>query len=249
MRTVIANWKMNPETVEEAKRIFSGIKRISTNLKRTQVVVAPPTLFAPLFVKAQHKKLVVAAQDTWYEQKGSFTGQISPTMLVDAGVSSTIIGHSERRALGETNELIQKKVIAALKAGLGVTLCIGETTRDADGSYFNGIRTQLASALTGLPRVALAQLVIAYEPVWAIGAIEPMNTHDIHSMMIFIKKTLGDIFTKDVAKTIPIVYGGSVFAENAAEIIEKGGVQGLLVGRESLTNGFLDLLKIVDAVK
>jgi triosephosphate isomerase (TIM) len=249
MRTIIANWKMNPETLQEAKQIWSGTKRVSAQLKRTQIIVCPPALFAPNFTKGQHKKLQVGLQDIFHETKGSYTGQLSPTMARDMDINATIVGHSERRKLGETNELIHKKVMTALNQGMTVVLCIGETYRDNDGAYLNVIREQLMIALANIQRSSLSKLQVAYEPVWAIGATEPMTATDIHGMTIFIKKTLGELFSKDLARTIPILYGGSVFADNAREIVEKGGVQGLLVGRESLTISFIDLIKAVDAIK
>lgn len=249
MRTIIANWKMNPETLKEARSIFASIKRASTQVKRTKLIVAAPAVFAPMFVKGQHKKLAVSLQDIFHETRGSYTGQISPTMALDLDIGTTIIGHSERRKLGDTDEIINKKVMTALNQGMNVVVCIGESYRDNEGTYLNTIREQLGVGLSGLQRSTLPQLMIAYEPVWAIGAREPMTSTDIHGMVIYIRKMISELYSKDLARVVPIIYGGSVFAGNAQEIIEKGEVDGLLVGRESLTPSFIDLIKSVDAIK
>ena len=158
-------------------------------------------------------------------------------MLRDAGASMVIVGHSERRAIGETNELVRAQVVNASQAGLGVVLCVGEVERDPSGAYFSYVATQLSSALKDVSPAAHAKLVVAYEPVWAIGksAADALQPQDVQEMIIFIRKILTEIFDRPIAATIPILYGGSVEPENAGDLMRGGGVSGFLVGHASTT--------------
>jgi triosephosphate isomerase (TIM) len=245
-KMVVANWKMNPATVEEARSIFNRTKKTALSLRFLRVVVCPPAPLVSLFAKSAGKNLFLGAQDSFSEEKGSYTGQISPLLLENLGVTHVIIGHSERRARGETDEIVSAKAATALAAGLSVILCIGETARDDEGHYLEHIRTQLVQAIMTIPKKSLANLIIAYEPVWAIGASAAMEPGDIHGMTIFIRKLLGELIGKKEAQAVPILYGGSVNPENTAAIITDGMVDGLLVGRDSLTPGFSQILQLVN---
>jgi len=184
-----------------------------------------------------------------YFGKNLDTGEISGGMLKKEGEGYVIVGHSERREMGEIDEMIAKKVSSAIKAGLKPILCIGEKTRDDHGEYLHFLRNQIINSLGKLSKKQLAKLVIAYEPVWAIGQEEAMKTEDIHITTIFIKKVLTEVFKDKAVLNIPILYGGSVSHLNASEIIKAGEVQGLLVGRESLNaRKFGELLKEVDFI-
>ena len=244
---IVANWKMNPETAEKAKEIFLGTKKTTKILKNVRVVVCPPFVYLSNLEKLNAGSVVLGAQDVFWDKAGSYTGEISPGMLSKEGY--VIIGHSERRALGESDELISKKIISAIKSGLRPILCIGEKERDVHGEYFNFLRTQITNSLVKVSKKYLTKLVIAYEPIWAIGKseAEAMRPRDIHETSIFIKKVLSDIYDKKVAVLVPILYGGSVGYENAKDIIVQGEVSGLLVGHESLkVDKFSALLKNVD---
>ena len=248
---VVANWKMNPETTEKAKEIFKEAKVSSKFLKNIKVVVCPPFIYLSDLEKNNDSEVILGAQDMFWEKAGSFTGEISPIMLKKEGENYVIIGHSERRDLGETDEMIAKKVISAVKADLSPILCVGEKERDIHGEYLHFLRKQIISSLGKLPKRFLPKLVIAYEPIWAIGKSEEeaIKPTDLHEMTIFIKKILVEIYGQAVGVIVPILYGGSVNHNNAKDIIVHGQVQGLLVGRESLNlKKFGELLKEVDSI-
>ena len=248
---VVANWKMNPETIEKAKEIFRGTKAIVKDLKNTKVVICPPFVYLSDLEKINDSKILIGAQDMFWENAGSFTGEISPVMLKKEGEGYVILGHSERRDLGETEEMIAKKIASAIKAGLIPILCIGEKERDVHGEYLHFLRKQIINSLGKLPKRFLAKLVIAYEPIWAIGKSEEeaMKPADLHEMTIFIKKILVELYGQAVGVIVPVLYGGSVNHNNAKDILVHGQVQGLLVGRESLNpKKFGELLKEVDSI-
>ncbi len=236
---------MAPTTLAEAKKIVLNTTKVATKLKKTTAVLAPSYVhIAPFSTKKT--KVLWGAQDVCVKREGSMTGEISIRMLKDLNVEFVIIGHSERRSMGETNDLIAKKVVTTLAEGLKPVLCIGESVRDNDGEYLIEIKTQLLECIAEVKRGDMLDLVIAYEPVSAIGATEPLNSHDIHTCVLYIRKVLAEHFSKDLALSAMILYGGSVNVDNAGEIIKNGGVDGLLVGRASLSNEFGELLKAVE---
>lgn len=244
---VVGNWKMNPESAEKAKEIFRGIKSVAKDLKNIKVVICPPFVYLSDLEKINDGSITIGAQDVFWEKSGSFTGEISSGMLKKEGEGYVIVGHSERRELGETDEMVSKKIKTSSQAGLRVVLCIGEKVRDDHGEYLHFLRGQIISSLGKLQKRYLAKLVIAYEPVWAIGQAEAMKTGDLHEMTIFIKKVLVEIYGQKDGISVSVLYGGSVNHNNALEIIKNGEVSGLLVGRESLNpKKFGELLKNVD---
>ncbi len=247
-KIVVGNWKMNPTSVEEARRIYRSVNNTAKKLTSTDVVVCPPFVYSKLFLSKNNKNpVLVGSQDSFMEDQGSYTGEVSPLMLKDLGISYVIVGHSERRARGETDELVSKKIQAVLESGMSPILCIGEKERDAGGNYLHFIKDQIKNSLNKVSKKYINKLVIAYEPLWAIGAKEAMNTSDIHEMTLFIKKVLSDIYGHSEALSTKILYGGSVNFRNATDIIVSGQVNGLLVGRESINSaGFVELLKAVD---
>jgi triosephosphate isomerase (TIM) len=250
-RLIVANWKMNPNNLETAKEIFKKTKAVAKDLKNITVVICPPFVYLSDLEKISQNSspggLTLGAQDMFWAESGSFTGEISALML--KGENYVILGHSERRELGETDQLVAKKLLAAFKAGLKPILCIGEKERDVHGEYLHFLRRQLSDSLGKLSKKFLANLVIAYEPIWAIGkdGDEAMKPADIYETALFIKKVLADIFGSNLTVTVPVLYGGSVDFKNARDIIMGGEVQGLLVGHESLkVERFAELLKNVD---
>lgn len=247
---IVANWKMNPETMEEAKEIFKKTKLNIQKLKNIKVVICPPFVYLSELEKSlgsNSRYLYLGAQDIFWEKSGSFTGEIGSSMLKKE--SYVILGHSERRDLGENNEMISKKVISTLKANMYAILCIGEKERDEHGEYLHFLREQLIHSIGKLSKSFLDKLIIAYEPVWAIGKSEAMKPNDIYEISIFIKKILVEIFGQKTNINVPILYGGSVNVKNAKEIIKFGEVQGLLVGRQSLdSEKFGELLKITNSL-
>ncbi len=244
---IAANWKMNPETVDGAKAILRTAVRATREAKSVTTIICPPFPFMSLVKPA--KNLHLGAQDSFYEDHGAYTGTVSPAMLQSIGAEYVIIGHSERRKAGETNEIVAKKVRMALRAGLSVILCIGESQRDTEGNYLAVIREQLRESLVFTERVMLSKLIIAYEPVWAIGGREAIESHDVHQAVIFIRKVLTELYPQEIVRNITILYGGSSNAANCEDILRNGEVGGLLVGGASLLPEFKDMLRIAQTLK
>jgi triosephosphate isomerase len=250
---VVANWKMNPISPEEAKRIIRSTKKTAKELRRTEVAICPPFVYLP-FVKPEPKeKIYAGVQDVFWQPSGTYTGEVSPEMARQSSAGFVIIGHSDRRNLGETNEIVSKKANASLAAGLQTIVCVGEKTRDDTGDYLEFLKKQLTESLAGVKKKFLSELIVAYEPIWAISKSyapgEAMKPSDVQETVLYLKKVLSGIFGKDWVRGIRILYGGSVNGENAGFIVGGGGVDGLLVGRESLNpKGFGFLLHDVDRV-
>ncbi len=245
---VIANWKMNPETILEAKTIFNNSRKNTQNLRNADLVICPPDVFLLTLSKLQRpKNIFFGAQDIFYANKGAFTGETSASQVLDSGAKFVIIGHSERRALGESDEVVARKLQAAFDSGLTPILCIGERERDKEGRHLEFVRNQIKLALSPLRKKNLIGLIFAYEPVWAIGksSREAMSPTDIHETVLFIKKTVGELAGRDVAQTIRVLYGGSVESENAKSIMEHGNVDGFLVGHASISDDFGRILRSI----
>jgi triosephosphate isomerase len=197
------------------------------------------------------KTISLGAQDVWQGDGRSITGEIGSEMLSDHDVKYSIIGHSSRRDDCETDGVIAEKIKVSIKNGIIPILCVGEKERNEHGDFYNQIRAQLQEDLSKITKKNSAKIIIAYEPIWAIGKKESdaISPGDLHEMTIFIRKTLSDLFGKDNASA-PILYGGSVSEKNAKEIFVGGGVSGLLIGRESLKpENFIDLIKEIDSIK
>jgi len=249
-KIVIANWKMNPATVGEAKALFTQIKKKVGVLKKTYVVIAPPALFIGITASAKKtKNFFLGAQNVHTQTGGAYTGEVSAPMLKDSGISYVIVGHSERRAMGETDELVSKKVQTVLSSKMIPVLCIGEREHDQNGVYLSTLSNQIKNSLAGVLKLDIGQVVIAYEPLWAIGktAGEAMDSHKLHQTTLFIRKVLSELYGRLLADSVKIIYGGSVEAENASELIKNGNVSGFLVGHASLSSvSFSEILKSVD---
>jgi len=236
-KLIVGNWKMYPTTKKEALAVYSGVNSAAKKYKNIKVVVCPPYVFScEISSRAKKSNIEVGAQDAFWELEGAFTGEVSPQMIKNIGAKYVIIGHSERRKLGEANEIVQKKIRASLKTGLNVILCVGERERDSEGYFFSFVEEQLTNGLKSFRRKFIKKLTIAYEPIWAIGknALRPASPEDLHEMTIFIRKVLVKIIGKKNAFSVPILYGGSVDDVNAASFIGPDGADGLLVGRASL---------------
>lgn len=230
---VVANWKMNPATSRDAKKLFDATKRAAESAKSVAVIVAPPSLYLRELASGyKGKRIGFAAQNAHFETTGSFTGEISIAQVKDARASHLIIAHAERRQMGETNQEANKKVLAALALGITPILCIGEKTRSQTGDHFVFVRDQIIDGLRGVQPQKLGKVIIAYEPVWAIGAEKPMSASDMHEMAIFIRKTIVDAMGP-TGMTVKVLYGGSIDENNAADMLQNGDVHGLLVGRAS----------------
>lgn len=229
---IAANWKMNKTVPEAMDFIYSFLPAVE-KVKDADIVIAPP--FTSLFGIAERlvgTNVKLSAQNVFYEEKGAFTGEISPLMLVDVGCDYVIIGHSERRQyFGETDDIVNRKTRISQKNGLHVIFCVGETLKERDsGKTCDIVRSQI---INGLREVDVKRLVVAYEPVWAIGTgktATPEQAQDVHG---YIRKTLKEIFPGD-ADSVRILYGGSVTPENVDSLMACPDVDGALVGGASL---------------
>jgi len=253
---IIANWKMNPLALKEAEHIFNVVRKGVRGIKEVKIVICPPFLY--LEKLSQHLKntslFSLGAQDCFWEEKGAYTGAVSPLMLKNLGCRYVIIGHSERRRhFQETDEIINKKIKAALKARLKPILCVGEEASD----FFNDqgkvlketslvIGEQLQMGLQDVPASRVREVIIAYEPVWAIGTGNPCLPDDALKASLFLKKILVKLYGRSTAEKVPILYGGSVTSQNAADYLQEMGLDGLLVGGASL-NG-TEMVRIVKKV-
>ncbi len=246
---IVANWKMNPQSLTEAKQLFNSLKKGIKNVKNVEVVICPPFLYLSQLQTTNYKPHL-GAQDVFWEEKGAFTGEISPKMLKDSGCKYVIIGHSERRRyLKETDEMINKKLKVTLKRKLSPILCIGETRKErGQGKTQTILKNQLKKALSKISafNIQNSKLAIAYEPVWAIGTGKACSPREAKKSLDVIKKVISKIYDKKLAKTIKILYGGSVNGKNAASYIFEANFQGLLVGGASLDpREFVILVKAV----
>jgi len=235
-KLIIANWKMNPESLKESESIFNSISILSKNIKNTEIVVCPPFPFLNLARKTKNKNVVLGAQNLFYEISGSYTGQVSPKMLSNLGVKYVILGHSESRLMGDTNEVINKKILISLKSKILPILCVGENTRDTHGEYLSFVKNQIEECLLSVSKLQIKNITIAYEPVWAIGknAIREATSDEFIEMRIFIKRIIADTYGINIANAVKIIYGGSVNQNNARSFAIDGEADGLLIGRDSL---------------
>ena len=249
---IIANWKMNPQTLAEAKRLFNSIKNGLKNIKNTKVVICPPFVYLPALASSASAKgcgaISFGSQDCFWEQKGAYTGEVSPKMLKDLGCQYVILGHSERRIyLGETDEMINKKIKLALKAKLNPILCIGETEEERNqGGIQEVLKNQLISALLGISKSIIqnSKFSIAYEPIWAIGTGKACEVNEAQTMGLFIRKIVAQLYGSPVSKKVQILYGGSINSKNALSYIKEARMQGLLVGGASLDHQeFIQIVK------
>lgn len=244
---IVANWKMNPQSLTEATflldSILRGLKRERKNLKEKEIVICPPFLYLFLLKEKIEKlklpNLKIGAQNIFWEEKGAFTGEISPLMLKNFGCQYVIVGHSERREyLRESDEMINKKLKAALQEKLRPILCVGERAKERKaGKTFKILENQLKTNLKSIFNLKseISNLIIAYEPVWAIGTGNPCDPEKAKEVLVFLKKNF----------KFPILYGGSVNSENAKNYL-KVGFNGLLIGGVSLKEKeFLSIVKSV----
>ena len=241
---VVANWKMNPGTFREAKKLFDVIRGSAEAAKNVSLIVAPPAIFVrELRARYKGKRIGFAVQDASPEASGAFTGDTALVQVKDAGISTVIVGHSERRAKGQTSEEAGRVVAAALTCGVTPILCVGERSRSNTGEHFNFVKEQLRAGFAGVEPGKVTKVLVAYEPVWAIGGEKSMGPRDVHEMAIFIRKTIvglkGEVGMSAgggsaFGGNIKILYGGATTESNASLILQESGVQGFVVGHVSI---------------
>ncbi len=249
-KLIIGNWKMNPKSLKEAEMLAKELVKSARGKKNTTVVICPPAPYLIPLKKIFGKVIGLGAQNAFFEMEGAHTGEISPKMLASIGVSHVILGHSERRnpptGGGETDHMINKKVLAVLASGLTPVLCVGERERDDAHAYLQVIKTQLEIGLAGVQKTRLGNVIIAYEPIWAIGkdASRVATPEESREMSVFIRKVIADMFGQKESAKVRVIYGGSVDEKNGADFLANGGVEGLLPGRLSLQpKKFIKILK------
>ena len=236
-RPVIAgNWKMF-KTRGETSAFFDGLIPQIQNVQHCDIAVAPP--FTALATAADHAKgtpVRISAQDVHWEKEGAFTGAVSVRMLREVGCTYTIIGHSERRQyFGETDQTVQKKTVAAVAGGLKAIVCVGELLAERDaGQALDIVRRQVQIGLAGLTGPDLSNIIVAYEPVWAIGTGRTATPEIAAEMHAAIRKTFAEIYNEAAADALRILYGGSVKPDNIAALMKEGHIDGALVGGASL---------------
>jgi triosephosphate isomerase len=245
-RIVAGNWKMNT-TRESGRQLAAGIVKGLAKEDRVGVVVCPP--FPYLLSVGEvliGSPVALGAQNCHDQPKGAFTGEVSPAMLVDAGCRYVIVGHSERRhGMGETDAMINRKARAALAAGLQVILCVGETLAERqEGKMQEVFSRQVSAGLSGLDSAAMSHLILAYEPVWAIGTGQTATPGQAQEAHAFIRSHVRKDVGEKAAVALPILYGGSVKADNARELFSQLDVDGGLIGGASLeVEGFLAIVR------
>lgn len=232
---------MNPKSAREAVLIGQAVKKGASRYKKVETVICPPYPFLYLI-----KGVTLGAQDVSSESGGARTGEVSAGMLKSIGVKYVIVGHSERRAMGETYDTVNKKIKELVKEKITPVLCVGEKERDPHSHYLHVVKEELAAALRGISKNKISGIVVAYEPIWAVGVLAKgaLDAEEALHMNIFIRKVVADIAGAPAAKKLRVIYGGSVDAKNSGEFLATGKMDGLLVGRESLDpKKFLEIVK------
>jgi triosephosphate isomerase len=247
-KTIIAgNWKMN-KTPAGAKQLIEELKPLIAKTKWCDIVLCVPFVDIPAAVKAaKGAKIAIGAENMHYEASGAYTGEISADMLTELGVKYVIIGHSERRQyFAETDATVNKKIHAALNAGLRPIVCVGETLEQRDlGITIEHIRLQVKAALYGVEPVSMKRIVIAYEPIWAIGTGRTATSDQAEEVCGAIRDCIREMYGARVARSVTVQYGGSMNAGNAFELLSKPNVDGGLIGGASLKPN--DFAAIVNA--
>lgn len=240
---IAGNWKMH-KTIAEALEFVNEVKDRVNNDKVEAVICAPFTLLKDLKQATKGTNIKIGAQNMHFEEKGAFTGEISPLMLKELDMDYVVIGHSERRQyFNETDETVNKKVLKALEVGIDPILCVGETLEEREaGNTKDVCKVQVEKALENVSKEDLAKVVIAYEPVWAIGTGKTATSEDANDVIAYIREVVANLYG-ELANEVRIQYGGSVKLSNVAEIMNQSDIDGALVGGASLeANDYVELV-------
>lgn len=242
---------MNLNSSQERERYLELLKKelSGQKLAKTELILLPPFIHLEAFRKDLSRKIKIGAQNFFFESKGPFTGEISPLMLSRLGCEYALAGHSERRRYFlEKNSEINLKIIAAMKNGISPILCVGETKVEKENQEtLRVISVQLKECLQNVSRTRLDKITVVYEPVWAVGTDVTPSTHEIMEANVLIRKVLVEIFGKKYAELVKIIYGGSVNSKNLKEVCLDPGMDGVLIGRESLLpHELIKIAKIIN---
>ena len=246
---IVANWKCNPTITKDAEKLFDSVNKGVKGIKNAEVVICPPFIYLKELSSLKRSLtpyFKTGAQNCFWENKGAYTGEISPLMLKDLGCQYVIIGHSERRKyFQETDEIVNKKIKAVLGSGLNIILCIGETEEEREQEKTEQVLHQeIVAGLNEVPVSKISQLSIAYEPIWAIGTSNACDVEEAQKTGLLIRKIISKTYNLSVSKKMRILYGGSANSRNAKSYLKEAGFQGLLVGGASLDpKEFLKIIK------
>ncbi len=246
---IVANWKAYVETAQRAKKLFVVSKRLASRYAgQHEILLAPPSPFLGMLAYANHSKVLFCVQDVSVDASGAHTGEVTAGAAHSAGASYAIVGHSERRAAGDTNEIVAQKMQHSIGQGLIPILCVGEHERNEDAQYLSFVREEILSALTLLSHKDRAKVILAYEPIWAIGktASEAITSSDLTEMILYLRKVLSDVLSGNASKRTCILYGGSVEPDNARMLAEGTGIDGFLIGHAATQpESFQALVKVL----
>ncbi len=248
MRKVLiaGNWKMNKASAE-AEELAEGIREKAGNMTRIDIVICPPfPALSIVYEKIKGSHIKLGAQNLFWEREGAYTGEVSALMLRESGCRYVIIGHSERRIhFGETDEMVNRKVKTALEWNLVPVVCVGEKLEERERNEMEDVvRKQIKEGLSGLDAQEISKIVIAYEPIWAIGTGKTATPAQANEMHLFIRKLIGEDFQKEISSQMRILYGGSVKPDNISELIAEEHIDGALVGGASLDdNSFVEIVE------
>jgi len=244
---IAGNWKCNPKTEAEAIKLIAGVTKLHKKADTPYVAIAPTALHSTAVAKKlANSPIMLTAQNVSPFTIGAHTGEQSVAQLKDGSVEVVIIGHSERRAAGETDAEVLAKLQATLAGKLIPIVCIGEQKRDKNGHFFKEVEKQIRSFAAELTPAQLKKVIIAYEPIWAIGTGKTATADDVKEMQLFIESTLTKVHDRKAAQSVRLLYGGSVKPHNASELHAVGGMNGFLVGGASLK--VADFIAITKAV-
>ncbi len=249
-KVIAGNWKMNNDISGTAELISGIINNIDFSKVTSEIIVCPPfTSLETASELAKNTPIKVGAQNMFFEDKGAFTGEISASMLLSAGCDYVILGHSERRAIfNESNEWINKKIHKALSSGLKPIFCVGETLEEREsGTMKDVLREQITAGLKDVSSAQMEEIIVAYEPVWAIGTGKTASPEQAEEVHKFIRDLIEEMFNKDVANGLLIQYGGSVKPNNAKELLSQPNIDGALIGGAALkSDSFIDIIYAAD---
>ncbi len=241
------------KTLKDGQELAVALRRELYRLEDMDIVICPPyTLLVSLVDALETSNILIGAQDTYWQDEGAFTGEVSPLMIKDAGCRYVIIGHSERRQyFGETNETVNKKIKAVLKHGLIPIVCVGETLKEREaGDTFKVLESHIKGGLSDIASEDILKIVIAYEPVWAIGTGKTATSAQAQEAHKYIRDLLLKLYNNEVALAVRIQYGGSVKPENIVELIKQPDIDGALVGGASLTaDSFVKIINSASEVR
>ncbi|MFD1038818.1 triose-phosphate isomerase [Virgibacillus byunsanensis] len=245
-KVIAGNWKMNKVLSEANQFVGEVATKVPNDTNVEAIVCAPFPFLASLVEKTKDSNVKIGAQNMYFEESGAFTGEVSPVMLRDLGVTHVVLGHSERREyFNETDEMVNKKTHAAFKHDLTPIVCVGETLEQRDANEtMTHVENQVKQAIKGLTEEQVAETIIAYEPIWAIGTGKTASSEDANEVCAHIRNVLKDVTSDVTAEKVVIQYGGSVKPATIDELLEQSDVDGALVGGASLeAESFLQLVE------